>query len=73
MQVDYDDVQHAEVDAAALYVQKILNVHWNEDEFRNFLKDRVMCDWNNNVDDIQSEYTNVEQYLDNHGFKIVAK
>ena len=29
MQVDYDDVQHAEVDAAALYVQKILKLVLN--------------------------------------------
>ena len=73
MQVDYDDVQHTEVDVAAIYVQKILNAHWNENEFKNFLKDRLLCDWKDNVDDIQSAYMNVEEYLNQYGFKIVAK
>lgn len=73
MNVEYDDVDHTEVDAASLYVQKLLNDHWDEAEFKNFYKCQIMTEWTDNVDDIQSEYTNVEEYLLRYGFKIVAK
>jgi hypothetical protein len=73
MQVDYDDVEHSEVDAAALYIQKLLNDHWNDEEFMAFYKCQIMADWNDDVDRIQSEYTNIEEYLNRYGFKIIAK
>jgi len=42
MRVDYDDVNHDEVDVAAEYIKKILNEHWNEEEFRNLLRIRLI-------------------------------
>jgi predicted RND superfamily exporter protein len=34
MLVDYDDVNHKEVDIAITYIKDILNKHWNDEEFK---------------------------------------
>jgi len=35
--VYYDDVDHAEVDAAVKLIQSIIYLHWDEDMFKNLL------------------------------------
>lgn len=44
MNVDYDDVDHAEVEAAALTVVEILNKYWDQKLFRK------------NLDEIRKKY-----------------
>jgi hypothetical protein len=40
MQVDYDDVNHIEVDVAIEYIKEILDKNWNNKLFEQRLKER---------------------------------
>ena len=56
MDVDYDDVNHTEVDVAAEYVKTLLNKHWDEVEFKRLYKDELCNRWNKNANGLQSDY-----------------
>ena len=53
---NYDDVNHAEVDAAAEVVKSIVDKYWNEDLFKEKLKERVLKEWQENENNIQEDY-----------------
>lgn len=68
MEVDYDDVNHPEVDAGIELMKEILDEYWNEDLFKKKYKEKIMEVWNENKYDIQSDYeNNLEEYLTNFG------
>ena len=41
MQVDYDDVNHIEVDAAIEYIKEILDKNWNDKFFKQKFKEKM--------------------------------
>lgn len=42
MQVDYDDVNHIEVDVAIEFIKEILDKNWNNKLFEQRLKEKVI-------------------------------
>jgi len=42
MQVDYDDVNHIEVDVAIEYIKEILDKNWNNKLFEQRLKEKAI-------------------------------
>ena len=65
-QVDYDDVNHPEVDAATKLLAKIIEQHWNEEEFKKLFKEEVINIWNKNEYNLQDDYVSLEEYLKEH-------
>ena len=68
MDVDYDDVNHAEVDAGIELMTEILNEHWNDEEFKRRYKDKVIEQWYK-YERGHSDFENMEEYLLNYGIK----
>jgi len=64
MEIDYDDVDHAETDAAAECVRQILNAHWDEDLYKKLYREELMRIWNENKHNLQSDYENLDEYLE---------
>ena len=56
MDVDYDDVNHMEVDAAVKHKKQIREKTWDENEYKRLYKDELVNRWNLNEGDIQSDY-----------------
>lgn len=69
MQVEYDDVNHPEVDAAARVIKTIIEKHWDENEFQAEYKKELLELWEKNEYRLQDDYENKEDYLYQHGFK----
>lgn len=70
MRVDYDDVNHAEVDAAVQQLQEILRTHWNPERHKELLKVEVMKTWEANEYGLQKDYEEeggLEGYLRDNG------
>jgi hypothetical protein len=66
MYVDYDDVNHMEVDAAAETILEILNKHWDEGLFKEKYKTEVIRKWEQNYHNLQIDYESYEDYLQQH-------
>jgi len=56
IKVDYDDVNHCEVDAAIETLQIILEKFWNEEFFLNVKKKVIMKVWHKNENHLQQLY-----------------
>ena len=54
--VDYDDVNHAEVDAALLQFKKIIEENWDENLHKELYKEELMKVWNTNEYGLQNGY-----------------
>ena len=67
--IDYDDVNHPEVDAASKVLKEVIEKYWDEDRFKEFYKEEVMKVWNENEYDLQSDFESLEEYLENYGLK----
>lgn len=68
LEVDYDDVNHAEVDAAVEQIRRIVAKHWNPEVHKQLLKEILMAQWNKNESNLQNDYEgNVEDYLKSNG------
>jgi len=65
-QIDYDDVNHPEVDAATRHLEEIIKEHWNSDKVKEYYKEELLKAWDNNEYNIQDDYDNVEDYLSQH-------
>lgn len=63
MDVDYDDVNHAEVDVAADMVKNILEKYWDESQFKNNLKQRMIDIWKENRYNLQDDYESFDDYM----------
>ena len=61
--VDYDDVNHEEVNATVETLKEIVEKHWDEKVFKEKLKIKVMELWNKNEYDLQSDYNSFEEFL----------
>lgn len=46
MYVDYDDVNHTEVDAAVHVMKKIMEEHWDEKLYEAIYMEMVLDNWN---------------------------
>lgn len=71
LMVDFDDVNHAEVEAAVLQLKKIIEENWDVELHKKLYKEEVMKTWNKNEYGIQSDYDDeggLEGYLANMGF-----
>ena len=69
VQVDYDDVNHPEVDAGIELMKEILNSHWDEKRFKELYREKVMEVWNKNEYGLQTDFENLEDYLQNYGIE----
>lgn len=70
LKVDFDDVNHAEVDAAVLQIKKIIEENWDNELHDKLYKEEIMKIWNANEYDLQSDYEHeggLEGYLSGHG------
>jgi predicted RND superfamily exporter protein len=67
--VDYDDVNHPEVDAAVEVLKEIIEKNWNEDSFKEKFKEKVLNRWNENKYNLQSDFESLEEYLENNGIR----
>lgn len=70
LMVDFDDVNHAEVDAAVLQLKKIVEEHWNEELHEKLYLEELMKIWNENKNNIQRDYEDeggLTGYLQNFG------
>lgn len=67
MEIDYDDVNHAEVDAATDVVLEILNKHWDEKLYKEKYKEKILEMWEINEYNLQNDFENKEEYLENYG------
>ena len=54
--VDYDDVDHASVDAASKVLKEVVEKHWDEALFQKLYKEEIMKIWDANESDIQEDY-----------------
>ncbi len=63
MKVDYDDVNHPEVDAAAKYVKILMETCWDNEQFKELYKTELIHQWHDN-EDIQGDYPVIEQYIE---------
>lgn len=73
LRVDFDDVNHAAVDAAIKQLKKIVEKHWNDEKHRKFFKKELMKIWNENEYGLQNDFDDeggLEGYLRNNGFKL---
>jgi len=68
MQIDYDDVNHAEVDAATRILKSIIEKNWDEKLFQSEYKKELLAIWDKNEYNLQSDYESKEDYLSQHGF-----
>lgn len=62
--VDFDDVNHEEVDAATQYIQQILNQHWDQEEFKKIYKDKMIQTFNDPIKgaDLREEWETFEEF-----------
>ena len=68
--INYDDVNHPEVDAAVKVLKKIIDDHWNETLHRKYFKEELMKQWEANEYGLQKDYEgNLEDYLADYGVK----
>jgi hypothetical protein len=68
VQVDYDDEKdRAEVEAAVQTLKEIVEKHWNEKLFKKYLRSELMKTWNQNDYDLQDDYEDLKDYLDQNG------
>lgn len=68
--VDYDYVNHLEVDAAAEYLKELIEKCWVEDRFQEIYRAKVEKEWDDNVCGIQKDYESKEEYMSDHGFSL---
>jgi hypothetical protein len=61
--VDYDDVNHAKVDASVRVLKDILEAHWSEYLFKKYYREELKKEWDEN-EDIREEYTDFESFFD---------
>lgn len=66
MEVEYDDVNHAEVDAASELVAKILNEYWDEDTYHEIYREKLIEIWNKNQNNLQDDFDGLVDYLNNY-------
>ena len=64
MWIDYDDVDHNTVDAALEVMKEVLNKHWDENLFKEKLKEKAIDRWNENKYGLQDDFESLEEYLE---------
>ena len=72
LMVDFDDVNHAEVDAAVLQLKKIIEENWDAELHKELYKEHIMKIWEKNEYNLQSDYDDeggLAGYLADHGIK----
>ena len=62
MKVDYDDVNHPEVDAAAKYIKTLLENFWEDRVFSEYYKNELEKQWEEDKW-LQEEYPEVDKYV----------
>lgn len=67
LEVDYDDVNHDEVDAATQHLMEIIKEHWNEDVYNKYYLVQLKLKWEENAYNLQKDYDSLEDYLKQHG------
>lgn len=69
LMVDFDDVNHPEVEAAVKQLKKIIEEHWDEDLHAKLYKEEVIKVWEENEYGLQSDYEEegLTGYLADHG------
>lgn len=69
MKVDFDDVNHPEVEAQIIHLQEIVEQHWNEEKVKILYKEQLQKEWNENKYNLQSEYDNETHFLNERGIE----
>ncbi len=46
MEIDYDDVNHDEVEASVELLKQIIEKHWDEKLFKKIYKEKAILRWN---------------------------
>lgn len=67
VKIDYDDVNHPEVEAAILHLEEVIEEHWDEERFDELFKIRLKTTWNKNEYDLQDDYDSFEDYIIRNG------
>ena len=67
MKVDYDDVNHAEVDAAIQQVKEIVDKYWDDDKHSSYYRQELLAIWDANEYDLQNNHENLTEYLRRYG------
>jgi hypothetical protein len=62
LSVDYDDVNHPEVDAAAKTIVEILNKFWDRELFLKNYKEMLEKQWNEDTH-LREEYPDLADYI----------
>lgn len=70
MKVDYDDVNHPEVDAAVKCVQEIMEKHWDEKLYESHYINVLLAEWKANEYNLQADYDDKDDYLLQNGITI---
>lgn len=69
-QIDYDDVNHPEVDAAARVLKIIVEKYWDEKLFKKFHREEVIKVWDENEYGLQDDYEGVlKDFLADNGIE----
>ena len=63
MLIDYDDVDHSEVDAMLRTIKSVLEDNWDQKLFLNNLSEELIKHYHENPD-IAEEYGSLERYLE---------
>lgn len=67
--IDYDDVDHASVDAGVKALKEIVEKHWDEKVFKKYYIKEVMIVWGENEYNLQGDYEGgLAEYLSDHNF-----
>jgi hypothetical protein len=67
LNVEYDDVNHVEVEAAIEHIKEILDKHWDESVYDQKYKENILKVWYLNEYNIQDDYdNNIEEYLNDN-------
>lgn len=70
LMVDFDDVNHPEVDAAVQQLKKIIEEHWDAKLHKKLYKEEIMKVWEKNEYGLQKHYDDeggLAGYLADHG------
>lgn len=73
LRVDYDDVNHSEVDATIKQLKEIIEKHWDDEKHREYFKQELMRIWNENKYGLQGDYDEeggLAGYLANYDFTV---
>lgn len=68
LKVDYDDVNHAEVDASVKHLKELIEMYWDSLKVESYYEQELINEWHKNEYNLQSDYEDFKHYMNEHGF-----